>query len=319
MKRVISLIICLMLCGCGVEPEDRSFVTAVSIEEGYKLSVLTAEGSVESDTNEKNESVIAGEGKSISEAVESCDIKSSGQLFFGHTVLCVADIALLEDRSAVEDMTAFMEENTQISRRVIILAADNPVNILSGTGDGKDVADFVSEHYKSHKNSSAVELDKLCRALAEGGDIVFPIIKGDGSSFEISGGVLLADGVFKQRLSQEDMECISWLVNDGTKTRITLNLDGKGINADISDKYVRVTPEMIKIRVRINTDNDDNRQRVMALCLNHIQKQAEKGLEILQSNGCDIIGMRHAFEKRGREAEFDRTVFRDMDIGLAVE
>jgi hypothetical protein len=157
----------------------------MGIDEGFKVYLLTAEGSVESDTNEKNEAVTADFGESIEEAVSGCNAKSSGELFFGHTVVCVVSDELIKDRDSLEEAVRFMESETQISRRIIMLSADNPYELLSSTGEGKDIADFVGRYYKSHKSEKAVELDKLCRALAEGEGIEVPTVRVSESGFEI--------------------------------------------------------------------------------------------------------------------------------------
>ncbi len=297
----VALFICLILCGCGVEPEDRSFVTAIAFDEGesYRVSVLTSEGSVDSENDEKNQSIIVGTGDSIAQAVENCDSQSSGELFFGHTVLCIVDKALLMEKSAIEEMTAYMTENTRISRRVIILAGDNTDAIMSGKGNGKNVADFVSEHYKAHDYCTPVELDKLCRAIAEGGNIAFPTIKYDKKSFAIDGGVLLSEGALSQSLTKEEADSIAWLVNDGSKPIVNLTLDGKNTTLQIEDKSIKIMPDLIKIRLKLDSEDRDNGQRLLQQCRSYVQGQAQMGFNILKNNNCDIIGLKRAMEIRG--------------------
>jgi hypothetical protein len=299
LKVLIGIMCVLMLCACGTEPEDREFVTAVSISSGYKVSLLTAEGQLGEENDETNEGIISAEGRSIHEAVDSCNKVTAGELFFGHTSVCIVDKNLLKDGQKVKEMVEYMAEDTQISRRVVLLAADNPGKVLSGTSNGRDVADFVKEYYKTHSNEKPVELDKLCRALAENGDIVLPAINYD-DGFELDGIVLMSNGVNTCELSSLDAEKVLWLLNDNTAQFVEVTYSGKNVSVNIKDKTVRVTPEEIDIRVR----TDENEALTDSLTLtkaveNKIRLQAEEGLEILREYDCDVVNMRHALEKAG--------------------
>lgn len=319
MKTVISLLICLLVCGCATEPEDRSFVSAAGIEKGFNVSLITADGSINSDNNEKNNNLISGNGKSLSQAIYNCEAKSSGQLFFGHTALCILDTDLFSDRSALGEITEFIKKDTQVSRRVIILAADKPAYIMSINAGGKDISDFAEEYYKAHKNITPTRVDELCRALAENGDIILPIVKGSKDGFEINGGVLLSDSVLSQRLTFEQMQCISLLKNDNTLPQIPVSIDGKEINVSIKNKTVKVSPEDIKIKLKFNIDDTDNITKTKTLALASAKNMALKGFEILQKNKCDVIGMRHAYEKAERYNEYSREVFKNTKLKLTVE
>ncbi len=300
MKLFLSALLCVLLCGCAVEPEERSFVSAAGFGGGevWELTLLTAEGSVDSGSNEKNPEVIIGSGESPSMAVNSCNKNSSGELFFGHTLVCVIDTSLLESRSRVAEMTEFMAKNTEISRRVIILAAEDIPSVIGSSKDGRNIADFVDEYYSSHKSERAVTLDTLCRALAEGGDALIPLVDSDG---DINGGVLLADGSLKQYLTPAEVKCVSWLIDNGAEPSVAVDNGGVKTTVDIADKSVSTAADCVKVSVKLKTDDMENAEKIKTLALSQIKRQAQAGLEIIKENECDLVRMRHAYERAGRE------------------
>jgi hypothetical protein len=297
LKMLVGVMFALMLCACGTEPEDREFVTAVSISNGYEVSLLTAEGQLGEESDEKNEGIISAEGNSIREAVDSCDKMTAGELFFGHTTVCIVDKSLLKDGQKVKETVEYMSEDTQISRRVVLLAADNPREVLGGASNGSDVADFVKKYYKTHNNEAPVELDKLCRALAENGDVVLPIINYD-DSFELDGIVVMSNGVNVRELSGSDAEKVLWLLKDNTPPFVEGTYNGKNVSVDIKDKTISVTPEEIEIRISL-AENESITDHLVKAVENKIRLQAEEGLEILRKYDCDVVDMRHALEKAG--------------------
>lgn len=319
MKAVFAgVLLCLMLCGCGVEPEDRSFVTAVGIAEDGSVCLLTAEGTADSEENEKDKPVIEAKGSGLAEAIKNCGIKSSGDLFFGHTMLCVTDKDIFKDKNDVRRITSFLEADTGISRRVIILAADDPSEILKGKGDGKSAPDFAKQHYRAHKDLAAVELDRLCRALAEDGCIVLPVIEQRDKFFEINGGLMLVDGVLKRELDAKQTEYISWLITSDSRPVLSFEDEERSMSAKITDKSVKVTEEAVEITVGIDTDDEENEEKIRSLCTKRIAEDAKKGLDLLQENGCDLIGMHHTFEKNGHGDDYSPEVFKDMKIDVRV-
>lgn len=182
MRILISLTLCLMLCACGVEPEDRSFVTAISVNsEGVNL--LTAEGSVKDENEEKNQGIITGKGDTVAKAVKDCALKSSGRLFFGHTAVCIIDSELAGSKSALIDLAKYMAEETEVSRRVVLLQAENTEKIMNA--EDKNIGDFVKKYYKAHRDYKPVELDSLCKALAESESLTIPTLKYENEAFII--------------------------------------------------------------------------------------------------------------------------------------
>jgi hypothetical protein len=279
----------------------------VALSGDYELSVLTAEGEVGEETDEKNESIVSAEGKSIREAVEKCDKATAGELFFGHTTVCIVNTELLENGSAVREAAEYMKNETQISRRVILFASDNPERVLKGESEsgGRDVADFVKEYYKTHDKESPVELDKLCRALAENGDLVLPVISYD-SGFELDGAVLMSDGVLAKKLNDTEYKKVSWLLKENTCNIVTVENAEESLSVEIKDKSVRVNPEEIEIRIKLKEGDGGSEYLTDAELKqieNKIKKEATEGLEILQKYNCDAVDMRHALEK----ARVDKT------------
>lgn len=288
LKAVACVLLALTLCGCASEPEDRAFVTAAAIDGNCRVTLLTAEGSTASEDNKDEHKVFTGEGATPEQAVEDCGGKSGGRLFFGHTTLCIADKELLRNKSAVRDTVDFML-GTDVSRRVILLAADNAAELCK---DG-EVADFVREHYKAQQRQRPVELDKLCRALAENEDIFIPSIQKSGGSYIINGGALLADGQLKRELDSDEADCVAYLINDGAKGSVTVNDNGKTVTCGIKRKRVKITKDGIIIDITADTDN----KHLDALCKAAARQKAERGFKILSSCGCDLLGIKRAEEK----------------------
>lgn len=313
----ISTVFCILLCGCGIEPEDRDFVTAVGFDKGFEAYILTAEGNSGEDTSEKNKSVTEGTGKNISEAVEACGLKSSGELFFGHTTLCIADISLLSDKTAVNEMVNYMEKDTQISRRVVIMASDDPKAVLEGENGGKDAAEFISEYYRSHTGEKPTELDRLCIALKEKGDIVIPAINATDKSFEISGGILMADGAAVKKLTDEEMRCVKWLDDDGSTGYINVETDNNSKFVKVKKKSIVVKPDKIIIKVEPENENSEITDEILTLCMEKIKQEAQAGLKILYDEDCDLMRMERAFEKGGIDKPED-SKYVDINTEIAV-
>lgn len=295
----ISLILFLILCGCGIEPEDREFVTAVGFDKGYKVYVLTAEGNSGEDTNEKNKFVSEGNGESIAAALEDVSAKCPGELFFGHTSLCIVDISSFSDKTIVNEIVDFMEKDTGVSRRVIIMASDDPAAVMEGKKAEKDVAEFIGEYYRSHKDVKPVELDKLCIALREGGNILIPLINAENDSFDIEGGVLMSEGIAVRKLSKEEMRQVSWLNDDGGTGNINIQTKNGPCFVRFSKKDIDVEPERIIIRLSTEDGIENLSEEVLDICSEKIEKEALSGIKILADEGCDLIKMKRSFEKNG--------------------
>jgi hypothetical protein len=324
-KAAVAICLCLSLCACGTEPEDRSFVTAIGITSDG-VCMLTAQGNIsDTDDNQKNKGVIYSDGSNIYSAVRECGNKVSGELFFGHTVVCVIGTDLLADRAKLRQAVDFLQADTQISRRVLLLAADDPVTVLSATTNELDTADFIGTYYKTHTAFRGTELDALCRALAESGDLLLPRVTADKDGILIDGGFMLTDGVLHTELTENDMYNISWLVDDNAKPQITITTKADTLDVTVLNKRTKVKTDgenaSFDIHLKVKTDTD-NTEQIATLTANQIKKAAETGAEFLLDNNCDVVGLQHAAEIKGvghLSEEDVRGMIARVDVTVDVE
>ena len=309
MRLLFSFLLCILLCGCGTEPEDRSFVSAMWIDgkEGdFEVSLLTARGESNEESSEEDVDVIAGRGRSLYDAINDCSGKSSGELFFGHTMVCMLSPELTENREALRAVSRLVEEDAQLSRRIMLAVSEDGEKVLKNTEEGFDIARWLSEYYQTHKDKKPVEADKLCRAMAERGNLMLPVVREKDKGFGIEGGVLIAEGVRVQDLSRGEYDRISLLAHDDTKPVMTVYND----KVEVKNKKVKVQPHKVIIDIETKAKSGEMSSKTEKECAAQIRSEAENAIEILQKCNCDLIDMYRAFEIKGLPEES----FEDMKI-----
>lgn len=299
MRLILSFMLCLLLIGCGREPEDRTFVSAVSVggQEGQvKVCLRTSRGESGEEESENDGMVICGTGKNIYGAIEDCAKKNSGELFFGHTSLCILSKNVTEDKKMLWLVSKYIDEDAQVSRRIKLVAADDGEKVLKGSGQGTYAAQWLNEYYQTHKSEKPVDGNTLCRAMVEKGNLLLPVMESQKKGFKMTGGVLVANGEYACDLTREESEQIRLLINDGSKPYLILNNNKEEIAKRVKVEYGRV-----KIEIKVKTKGGDG--ETTKDCAEEIRENAKKGLEILQRENCDLINMYRAVEIEGYPQE----------------
>lgn len=301
MKGIIGAIsLCLLLTACGLEPEERSFVGVMCFEgqKNTRLTLLTGEGVAGEEQQQKNLCLIRGQGSSPEKALEQCRSYSSGQMFFGHTGLIIMDKGFLQQPKAVAAAADFIRHNTQVSRRAVILAADNPGALLETRGEGEPLWVFVEEYYKAHREKQPFELDALLRLKAEGGCGLIPLIEQGSNGLEIKGGVLMEGLQVAGSPDGEQALALQWLLGKGYEPYIytgssPLEIRGKGLS---------FKPYRVVIRLRCNKGSRDEAAKA------YVRQRAEDALEILRQKGCSLREVKRACEIAGVEYDKNKPV-----------
>ncbi len=160
-----GLLVLLLLTGCydRVELENRQLVLAMGIDregEDYKLTVLMP--SLNADSNKQKEDAKeltkSGTGRTLAEAIDHIEAYTSRSLYLGQVKLCILSKEVL---SSLNTLTQELEDNKDLSRKIIILETDNKASELLGVKQEGEpsIGLYVPSFYKNNEVTTSFQLD----------------------------------------------------------------------------------------------------------------------------------------------------------------
>lgn len=188
MKKILILLLLLTMTGCNGsrEPEERDYVMVVAIDKSYDTYVSIARPSEDNSASPKEETV-RGEGNSISESLADINKKSKGQLYFGHTVACIADENILKDSRAVDEIITVCRNSTQFSRTILLFSTDNVQQIMNTHPDNATVSEYISDYMNVNRNIR-YDINDMIKAVTHNREITPPTIRTENNAVIIAQG-----------------------------------------------------------------------------------------------------------------------------------
>lgn len=271
-----------MLTGCydKVELEERGLVLSIGIDKNIENNnfiisvsmpdIITEGGSSnpteQSQSENTNQAVKIGEGATISETISNINIDMIKNLYFGHTKVIVIGTALLKDAELLKESIDFLERHREISRKVIILGAENAQNILQSVpNDEKMLGIYINDFYKNN-NAYKIDLDDIIQKLLTTGDVAIPNIEFVNNNLGINSLSILRNCKLSGTIDEISSKYLLYLMDKNTLGEISIDFDNKktGLvflnkNIDISVRE-EVNPEEVenKIIVTYNIKSDVN-------------------------------------------------------------
>ncbi len=204
-----------------------------------------------------------GEGKSrfikksssetVSGAMTTTDSYSSKKLYYGQTKLVVFGENVLKDEKLFREAVDALERNRQISRKVIILAANGKASdiVEAKVNSEPMIGLFVSNFYKNKQFSVAVtfrkDLESLVRSLRASDTVVIPEISLEGEEIVLKGAAVVKN--YKLVGTLNDVQTRGYLWARGR---------GEGGEISCSHKGDFIPLKVEKVRGDIGFDNTED-------------------------------------------------------------
>ena len=201
MRIVISLFCALLLSGCwdGKELNDRAYVNTLAIDKTkdseYRVCISISDiaqqegGGHEDDSKDRNKGTKEHRGSSVMEAINECERRTSRSLFFGHLQAVLFGKELLSDRDMFLEALAALEQNSEFSRKMMILAGED-IEICEMTPAGEpSLGAYAVSFYKKDRTGETFELtlEELLISISKTGSAVIPKIEEDEGEILLRG------------------------------------------------------------------------------------------------------------------------------------
>jgi len=248
--KVTSFILFLTLtlttfAGCWdkVEIEKRAFVVAVGIDKAHsddendeKKYIVTLsvpmfyeknenDNPMEENDNEDEKipppHIKTATGQTITEALKKLDAKNDKHLYYGQTKLLILGTSLLEDSELLQGAIYAMENKLEAPRRIHVLAAKDPKEILSTKPAGEILTgSYIAEIYRDKNKlggtAFALDFERLAHHDHSEGAII-PKIERHKGELRLLGAVVMRDCEKKGRLSPDELQGFLWSFPSGNK------------------------------------------------------------------------------------------------------
>jgi len=256
----------VMLVGCWdrVEIENRAFVVAMGIDKGENenytvtLSIpIIEEGDEEDEDGEKSAHIKSASGQTITEALKRLDSKNDKQLSYGQTKLIILGTDLLEDRELFERAIKALGNKLEAPRRIHVLAAKNPEEILSVNPPGESLPGlYVANIYRNKNKIGGQSFALDFERLSNGTDgTIIPKIKRNEDELQLSGAVVLKNRERTGNLSPEELHGFLWYFSNGNKgavvtsEKISMKIESHKANISFQPSKAADSPMSVIIDV----------------------------------------------------------------------
>ena len=163
----------LFLSGCGVSLENRVFPLSMGAdyENGHyrivygipQLSKVTGQNKEETQSGE--EQTLVYQGLTPEEAQERFNENQENYLDMGHIKALILGEGILNNREALEELLAFLEENPAVAGNIYVFATEDMEELMSLDGQGVDsLGDYLTgilENTLEEKEQEAAVLQDL--------------------------------------------------------------------------------------------------------------------------------------------------------------
>lgn len=163
----------LFLSGCGVSLENRAFPLSMGVdyEDGHyrivygipQLSKVTGQNKEETQSGEEQSLVY--QGLTPEDAQDRFNENQENYLDMGHIKALVLGEGILNNREALEELLAFLEENPAVAGNIYVFATEDMEELMSLDGQGVDsLGDYLTgilENTLEEKEQEAAVLQDL--------------------------------------------------------------------------------------------------------------------------------------------------------------
>ncbi len=198
-----------------------------------------------------------GEGKSryikksisetVSGAMSTTDSYSSKKLYFGQTKLVILGEGVLKDEKLFRETVDVLERNRQISRKVIIMAANGESGeiVEAKVHSEPMVGFFVSNFYKNKQFDVSVtfrkDLESLIRSLRASDTVIIPEISLENGEIILKGAAIVKDYKLVGKLNDVQTRGYLWFRGRGEGGEISCSNKGDFIPLKIEKVHGKIS------------------------------------------------------------------------------
>ena len=240
-----------LLTGCfdKTELENSSFVLAVgfdkdSVSLGFPEVSNDGGRSEESKGDKKDKNVLTAEGLNSAYCIDEIDVCLTGELDLSQAKVCVVGSDVLKDEKHFKEVIDYVERNNEISRRVIILAAeDKSSDILNAKSSQSEMpglfaADFYNNNVKNTDYTFKKDLQEVITDILETGTTVIPQVYSKDDELKLEGAVVIKDYSLKGVLNDKETRCYTLFTQKDFGGFINTEKKGVNISAKVKDKKI---------------------------------------------------------------------------------
>ncbi len=328
MKKFLSIILCLFLCGCMEtrELKDRTIIEAVGIDrdsggDGYSLIFQKYEpksGKSPDEASGKSKPVKSS-GSTISEAIDKVTHHNGNEVFLGNSTYIVIGEDLAKE-GIWQELQYFNGEG-ELSPSVALVIADGKAEELisaqaeSGEGGGSTIRDILEQGEKNGLIGRCTMEDCIRRIIGESSPFL-PVISTEGEeedkSFKITSMAVFDGEKLSQTLPIDEAKGILWVNDQLERALLTVEDPSLGrISSEIQNSKTIIETEIKDTfpHFKINIDctaqllerisSNDKKDPAMSTAeLKHSEKLLEAEIKRLCSEaiencfiygGCDVF------------------------------
>lgn len=248
----------IVLSGCipHTELDKQAIVEAIGIDYSqgkYEVTIQYfnmegAGGNSPIDPSKANIINVTAKGDTVSTALESASLKCGRNFMYGITRLIVLGREALSQN--VLDTLSFAESYYQSNPAVLVAAAEAKASDIMDVKFKEGVVSverlkYILTNAEYHGLGETTEiLELLSCQHRKGAGTALPLLKtvnngsdatDDGKTVELTGGVLLTDGVYAGELTLSDLSGLQLLGGKTENTVISADLEGERVSVTIYD------------------------------------------------------------------------------------
>jgi Ger(x)C family germination protein len=215
----LAVLAAIIFAGCwdSKEIENRAFVVAMGVdhnEDGYAVT-LSIPIITDSADDEIPAHIKTAEGKTITEALKKLDAKNDKSLYYGQTKLVVLGTGILENEQYLSEAVNTLKNKLEAPRRIHVLAADEPQEILSAKPPGEIMpGSYVSDIYRDKEKiggrSFVLDFERLSNAT----EAIIPKIHNTDDELRLAGAVVLPH---MKDLTPKELQGLLWSFQNGNR------------------------------------------------------------------------------------------------------
>lgn len=326
----------LNLCGCmtHTELDKEAIIEAVGIDYENGEYKVTAQyfntdsegGSTMVNNTEPNVIVVAGKGKTVSDALEDASYRSGKAFMLGITGVCV--IGKEAAKQDIKPLLSFATSNYQSNPKMYVTVAEKKaeevINVKFKEGSASvDKLENILKNADKLGLCKPLRLFEIMKKLSQPTkSLVLPLFKviddeggftEDDKNVCIDGGALIHNGKYETSISIKEMSGVQFLSGEAKTAQLTVTDNDEdvtvvlyNVKADIEPTYkkgklsfvIRLTADGKYANSNLS-DPEEKSNRVARLCEKAVIERVNLAVEkTLKSRGADAFGLKHAITSK---------------------
>ena len=301
----------LFLTGCWdkKDPEDRTFVVALGVDQGEKGCKFTF---APADIEKGESKTYTADSRTLAGAVAQVDTRTSRKTDLGQLKTIILSQDILEERKQLDAFLQELERSQAVSEKVMLLATEGSASDCVDAvmaEDGKTGL-FLWDFYKNTAREVAVtkgmDLDTFLTEQAEqGGNAVFPKISVKEEKLELGGGMAVSqDQVYS--LSDEEERGYLFLLGEAEGALLEAEYQGENVPLEIGKSDVeydfRVQDKNLLCEIHLPLEGSlqggegtilsaEKQETLEALFADRIKQEIVHTLKIAERAETDLFGI----------------------------